>query len=90
MATHPSTLAWEIPGTEEPGAPVHWAASQPTTTAAVATGLENASSHFNPKEGQRQRTFKLPYKCAHLCSHVSKVSKVMLKILQARLHRYVN
>ena len=30
---------------------------------AVATGLENF--HFNPKEGQCQRMFKLLYNCAH-------------------------
>ena len=30
---------------------------------AVATGL--LSFHFNPKEGQCQRMFKLPYDCAH-------------------------
>jgi len=28
---------------------------------AVATGLENASFHSNPKERQCQRMFKLPY-----------------------------
>ena len=27
---------------------------------AVATGLEKVSFHFNPKEGQLQRMFKLP------------------------------
>ena len=27
---------------------------------AVATGLEKFSFHFNPKEGQYQRMFKLP------------------------------
>ena len=27
---------------------------------AVATGLEEVSFHFNPKEGQCQRMFKLP------------------------------
>ena len=32
---------------------------------AVATGLEKVSFHFNPKEEQRQRTFKLQYNCAH-------------------------
>ena len=32
---------------------------------AVATGLEKVSSHFNPKEGQYQRLFKLPYNCVH-------------------------
>ena len=45
---------------------------------AVATGLEKVSFHSNPKEGQYQRMFKLPS------------SKVMLKILQARLQQYVN
>ena len=32
---------------------------------AVATGLEKVSFHFNPKEGQCQRMFKLPDNCAH-------------------------
>ena len=32
---------------------------------AVATGLEKVSFHSNPKEGQCQRMFKLPYNCAH-------------------------
>ena len=32
---------------------------------AVATGLEKVSFHFNPKEGQLQRMFKLPYNCTH-------------------------
>ena len=32
---------------------------------AVATGLEKLSFHFNPKEGQRQRMFKLPHNCTH-------------------------
>ena len=30
-------------------------------TEAVVTGLEKVSFHFNPKEGQCQRMFKLPY-----------------------------
>ena len=33
---------------------------------AVATGLENVSFHFNPKERQCQRMFKLPHNCTHL------------------------
>ena len=45
---------------------------------AVATGLEKFSFHSNPKEGQSQRMFKLPYNCT-----ISRASKVMLKILQA-------
>ena len=50
---------------------------------AVATGLGTISFHSNPKEGQCQRMFTLPYNCAH-------ASKVFLKILQARLQQYVN
>ena len=47
---------------------------------AVATGLEKVSFHSNPKERQCQRMLKL----------ISHASKVMLKILQARLQQYVN
>ena len=36
---------------------------------AVATGLEKVRFHSNPKEGQYQRMFKLPYNCTHFtCS----------------------
>ena len=52
---------------------------------AVATGLEKVSFHSNSKERQCQRLLKLPHNCAH-----SQASKVMLKILQARLQQYVN
>ena len=52
---------------------------------AVATGLEKVSFHSNPKERQCQRM--LEYCTIALISHAS---KVMLKILQARLQRYVN
>ena len=56
---------------------------------AVATGLEKVSFHSDPKERQCQRMLTLPYNCTHLtlCSHLS---KVMLKILQARLQQYVH
>ena len=47
---------------------------------AVATGLEKVSFHSNPKERQCQRMFKLLQ--IVLISHTS---KLMLKILQARL-----
>ena len=53
---------------------------------ARATGLGKVSYHSNPKEGQCQRMFKLPYKII-LISHAS---KVVLKILQARLQQYMN
>ena len=52
---------------------------------AVATGLEKVSFHSNPKERQCQRMLKLLHNCTHLT-----YSKVMLKILQARLQQYVN
>ena len=50
---------------------------------AVATGLEKVSFHSNPKERQCQRMLKL----LQISSHTS---KVMLKILQARLQQYMN
>ena len=51
---------------------------------AVATGLEKVSFHSNPKERQCQRMLKLPH------NFISHASKVMLKILQARLQQYMN
>ena len=33
---------------------------------AVSTGLEKVSFHFNPKERQCQRMFKLQHNCSHL------------------------
>ena len=47
---------------------------------AVATGLEKVSFHSNAKECSNYRTIAL----------ISHTSKVMLKILQARLQQYVN
>ena len=51
----------------------------------VATGLEKVSFHSNPKERQCQRMLKL-----HTIALISHASKVMLKILQARLQQYMN
>ena len=48
---------------------------------AVATGLEKVRFHSSPKEKQCQRMCELP----HNCTLISHASKVMLKILQARL-----
>ena len=47
---------------------------------AVATGLEKVSFHFSPKE------------CSNYCTNalISHASKVILKILQARLQEYMN
>ena len=47
---------------------------------AVATRLEKVSFHSNPKEYSNYCTIAL----------ISHASKAMLKILQARLHQYVN
>ena len=52
---------------------------------AVATGLEKVSFHSNPKERQCQRMLNY-----HTIALISHASKVMLKILQARLQQYVN
>ena len=52
---------------------------------AVAAGLEKVSFHSNPKERQCQRMLKY-----HTIAPISHASKVMLKILQARLQQYVN
>ena len=52
---------------------------------AVTTGLEKVSFHSNHKERQCQRMLKLLHNCTH-----SHVSKVVLKILQARLQQYMN
>ena len=52
---------------------------------AVATGLEKVSFHSNPKKDNAK-------KCSnyHTIALISHASKVMLKILQARLQQYVN
>ena len=52
---------------------------------AVATGLEKVSIHSNPKERQCQRMLKVSHHCTHWHP-----SKVMLKILQARLQQGMN
>ena len=51
---------------------------------AVATGLEKVSFHSNLKGSAKE--------CSNNCTIalISHVSKVMLKILQARLQQYVN
>ena len=52
---------------------------------AVTTGLEKVSFHSNPKKGNTKECSK--YYTIALISHTS---KMMLKILQARLQQYVN
>ena len=51
---------------------------------AVATGLEKVSFHSNPKGNTKECS---NYRTIALISHAS---KVMLKIIQARLQQYVN
>ena len=52
---------------------------------AVATGLETVSFHSNSKKGNAKE-------CSNYCTIalISHASKVMLKILQARLQQYMN
>ena len=52
---------------------------------AVATGLEKVRFHSTPKKGNAKE-------CSNYCTIalISHASKVMLKILQARLLQYVN
>ena len=52
---------------------------------AVATGLEKVSFHSNPKERHTKECSNY-----HTIAFISHASKVMLKILQARLQQYVN
>ena len=52
---------------------------------AVATGLEWVSFHSNPKKSNAKQCSN--YRTITLISHAS---KVVLKILQARLQQYVN
>ena len=51
---------------------------------AVATGLEKVSFHYNPKGN--------PKECSnyHTITLISHASKIMLKILQARVQQYIN
>ena len=52
---------------------------------AEVIGLEKVSFHSNPKEGNAKE-------CSNYCTIalISHASKVMLKVLQARLQQYVN
>ena len=52
---------------------------------AVATGLEKVSFHSNPKESNVKECSNY-----HTIALISHASKVMLKILQARLQQYMN
>ena len=52
---------------------------------AVATGLEKVSFNSNPKEKHSKECSDYP-----TIALISHTSKVMLKILQARLQQYVN
>ena len=56
-----------------------------TENSAVATGLEKVSVIPIPKKGNSKK-----WSNYHTIALISHVSKVMLKILQARLQQYVN
>ena len=52
---------------------------------AAATGLEKVNFHSNPKERQSPRCSNY-----HTIALISHASKIMFKILQARLQQYMN
>ena len=52
---------------------------------AVAIGLEKVSFHSNPKERHAKECSNY-----HTIALISHASKVMLKVLQARLYQYMN
>ena len=51
----------------------------------VATGMEKVTFHSNPKESNAKQCSNY-----HIIALISHASKVMLKILQARLQQHVN
>ena len=51
----------------------------------VATGLETVSFHFNPEEWQCKDCLNY-----HTITFISNASKVMLKILPAKIQQYIN
>ena len=54
-------------------------------SSAVARGLEKVSFHSHPKEGNAKQRSNY-----RTIAHISHPSKVILKILQARLQQYMN
>ena len=66
---------------------LHRALNMPANleNSAVATGQEKVSFHSNPKEGNAKECSNY-----HTIALITHASKVMLKILQARLQQYVN
>ena len=52
---------------------------------AVATGLEKVSFHSNPEKSNAKECSNY-----HTIAGISHASKIMLKIIQARLRQYVN
>ena len=64
---------------------LHSVCQQIWKNSAVATGLEKVSFRSNPKKGNAKECSDY-----HIIALISHASKVMLKILQARLQQYVN
>ena len=64
---------------------LHSICQQIWKNSAVATGLEKVSFHSNPKKGNAKECSNY-----HTITLISHASKVMLKILQARLQQYMN
>ena len=106
MATHPSILAWRIPCTEEPGGlqsmGLQRVRHDGSNLAHVHAQLHSICQQIWktqqwPQDWKRSVFIPIPKKGnAKECSNyrtialISHASKVMLKILQARLQQYVN
>ena len=64
---------------------LHFNMPEHLENSAVTRGLEKVSFHSNPKEGQCQRCSDY-----YTIVFISYASKVMLKILPAKLQHYMN
>ena len=64
---------------------LHSICQQLWKTQQLATGLEKVSFHSNPKKGNAKECSNY-----HTIVLISHASKIMLKILQARLQQYKN
>ena len=105
MATHSSILAWKIPWTEEPVGYSAWDPKESDTTEWTQERV-NKERFVEFNQGRRKFLIGCTYisllhsfpkkgsaeECSSCCTIalISHTSKVMLKILQARLQQYMN
>ena len=97
MAPHSSTLAWKLPWTEEPGNVNFLYAYLPSVYLLHSICQQIWKTQHWPQDWKRSVFIPIPKKsnakeCSnyHTIALISHSSKVMFKILQARLQQYVN